>query len=122
MAAASETNNEIDSFVASQVDVAEDYPVSSKAKDKQLGSGKRLQGAVELPAVGKNNNRGNRQAAATISPPPLIKVNDNPTGPHHQVTVKTKLNKFVKERSPPPPPLHHRQEQQSKATSGASLI
>lgn len=121
MAAASETNNEIDSFVASQVDVAEDYPVSSKAKDKQLGSGKRLQGAVELPAVGKNNNRGNRQAAATISPPPLIKVNDNPTGPHHQVTVKTKLNKFVKERSPPPH-LQHRQEQQSKATSGSSLI
>ena len=120
---ASETNNEIDSFVASQVDVAEDYPVSSKAKDKQLGSGKRLQGAVELPAVGKsNNNRGNRQAAATISPPPLIKVNDNPTGPHHQVTVKTKLNKFVKERSPPPPHLQHRQEQQSKATSGSSLI
>jgi len=123
MAAASETNNEIDSFVASQVDVAEDYPVTSKAKDKQqIGSGKRLQGAVELPAVGKSNNRGNRQAAATVSPPPVIKVNDNPAGTQHQVTVKTKLNKFVKERSPPPPHLQHRQEQQSKATSGTSLI
>ena len=96
---ASETNNEVDSFVASQVDVAEDYPITSKSKDKQLGSGKRLQGAV-----------GNRQAAATISPPPLIKVNDNPAGSQHQVTVKTKLNKFVKERSPPPH-LQHRQEQ-----------
>jgi hypothetical protein len=111
MAEETTTNNEVDSFVASQVDVAEeDYPITSKAKETQNGSGKRLQGMVELPAVGRSNNRGNRQAAATISPPPLVKVNNKPAGTQHQVTVKTKLNKFVKERSPPSH-LQHRQEQ-----------
>lgn len=120
MGAATDTNNEVDSFVASQVDVAEDYPVAtSKAKEKQIRSGNRQHGTVELPAVGKTNNR-NRQAAATTSPPPVIKVNDSLAAPN-QVIVKPKLNKFVKERSPPPPPSLPKQEQ-SKAASGTSLI